>query len=79
MTANRAVIISPPWAVPCITKNLPTQSCNAQEHIASPYVNPRPSPWTRLINIPYLRVACSDVAYEYFANVSFVNADKVRI
>ena len=27
--------------------------------------------------MPYLRVACSDVAYEYLANVSFVNAYKV--
>lgn len=75
--AKRAVIISPPCAFPWIIKNLPTQSCNAQEHIARPYVNPRPRPWTRLINIPYLRVACNDVAYEYLAKVSFVNAYNV--
>ena len=40
-------------------------------------MNPSPRPCTRLIKIPYLRVACSEVAYEYFANVSFVNAYKV--
>ena len=40
-------------------------------------MNPSPSPCTRLVNIPYLNVDCNEVAYEYFANVSFVKAYKV--
>ena len=40
-------------------------------------MNPSPSPCTRLVNIPYLNVACNEAAKEYFANVSFVKGYKV--
>ena len=48
ITTNKVVIISPPLAFPFEIKNLPTQSCKAQEHIAIPYVKSRPRPCTRL-------------------------------
>ena len=57
ITENKATTTSPPSAFPRWIRCLPTQSCKAQEQMASPYVNPRPIPWTRLIKIPYLSVA----------------------
>lgn len=42
--AKMDVTISAPVHFPVVTKNLPTQSCKAQEHIPNPYVNPNPSP-----------------------------------
>lgn len=75
--AKMAVKISAPLDFPLVTKNLPTKSCKAQEHIPNPYVNPIPSPWTRLIAIPYFNVSWREDAYECLANASFVNAYSV--